>query len=37
MVNCLAGGDCNGGDPGGVYEFANQEGIPDSSCEQYVA
>ena len=26
-----------GGNPGGVYEFANEVGIPDSSCEQYVA
>jgi len=37
MVNCRAGGSCNGGNPGGVYEFAHDEGIPDSSCEQYVA
>jgi cathepsin X len=37
IVNCQAGGSCNGGNPGGVYEFAYDEGIPDSSCEQYVA
>ena len=37
IVNCEAGGDCNGGNAGGVYEFAYEEGIPDSSCEQYVA
>jgi len=37
MINCKAGGDCNGGNPGGVYEFAYSQGIPDSSCEQYVA
>ena len=37
IVNCRAGGSCNGGNPGGVYEFAYEEGIPDSSCEQYVA
>jgi len=37
MVNCEAGGDCNGGDPSGVYEWAYNHGIPDSSCEQYVA
>jgi cathepsin X len=37
MVNCQAGGSCNGGDPSGVYEFAYENGIPDSSCEQYVA
>jgi len=37
IVNCQAGGSCEGGNPGGVYEFAHTEGIPDSSCEQYVA
>ena len=37
IVNCGAGGSCNGGNPGGVYEFAYKEGIPHSSCEQYVA
>lgn len=33
MVNCQAGGSCEGGNPGGVYEYAHREGIPDSSCE----
>lgn len=28
---------CNGGNPGAVYKFAETYGIPDSSCEQYVA
>jgi len=37
MVNCQAGGTCNGGDPSGVYDWAYHNGIPDSSCEQYVA
>lgn len=37
IVNCGAGGSCEGGNPGGVYEFAYKEGIPHSSCEQYVA
>jgi cathepsin X len=37
IVNCRAGGSCQGGNPGGVYEFAYKNGIPDSSCEQYVA
>ena len=37
IVNCEAGGDCNGGDPGVVYEWAFNNGIPDSSCEQYTA
>ena len=37
IVNCEAGGSCEGGNPGDVYAFANAMGIPDSSCEQYVA
>jgi len=37
MINCNAGGTCNGGNPGGVYKYAYKTGIPDSSCEQYVA
>jgi cathepsin X len=37
MVNCQAGGSCNGGDPSGVYDYAYNNGIPDDSCEQYVA
>lgn len=36
-MNCQAGGSCEGGNPAGVYDFAFSEGIPDSSCEQYVA
>ena len=37
MVNCEAGGNCEGGNPGGVYRYAYRNGIPDSSCIQYVA
>lgn len=37
IINCKAGGSCNGGDPSGVYKYAYQTGIPDSTCEQYVA
>jgi len=37
MINCKAGGDCEGGDPMDVFEYAYSTGIPDSSCEQYVA
>jgi len=37
IVNCQAGGSCNGGNPAGVYEYAMNYGIPDSSCEQYTA
>lgn len=37
MINCRAGGTCNGGNPSGVYKYAYQSGIPDSSCMQYSA
>lgn len=36
-MNCHAGGDCSGGEPGSVYDYAFTVGIPHSSCEQYVA
>ena len=37
MVNCQSGGTCYGGDPVGVYHYAYTQGIPDSSCTQYIA
>jgi len=37
IINCQAGGSCDGGDPAVVYEYAFNNGIPDSSCEQYIA
>jgi cathepsin X len=37
IINCKAGGSCNGGDPSGVYEFGHKKGITDDSCQQYVA
>jgi cathepsin X len=37
IINCKAGGSCNGGDPSGVYEFGYSHGITDDSCQQYVA
>jgi cathepsin X len=37
IVNCQAGGDCNGGEPADVYEWAAANGIPHASCEQYNA
>jgi cathepsin X len=33
IINCQAGGSCDGGDPAKVYEYAFEFGIPDSSCE----
>lgn len=32
IINAYAGGSCNGGNPGGVYEYAFEYGIPDSTC-----
>jgi cathepsin X len=37
IINCQIGGDCNGGWPGPVYEYAHTHGLADSSCEQYVS
>lgn len=37
MINCEAGGTCNGGDPSGVYYHAYHSGIPDSTCMEYQA
>lgn len=37
IVNCQAGGSCDGGNPANVYEFAHKHGIPHASCEQYTA
>jgi len=37
MINCEAGGDCEGGNPIGVYQFGNKVGIPEESCQNYEA
>ena len=37
IVNCQAGGSCDGGNPGAVYWYAHFMGIPHGSCEQYIA
>ena len=29
IINCKAGGSCNGGNPGGVYTYAKAHGIPE--------
>lgn len=29
IINCQAGGSCNGGNPGEVYAYANRHGIPE--------
>jgi cathepsin X len=37
IINCNAGGSCNGGDPHGVYEYMAEQGLPDETCQAYVA
>lgn len=37
VINCYAGGSCNGGNPGDVYEFAFNEGLVHASCTNYEA
>lgn len=38
VVNCQpGGGSCFGGNPLDVYEFAYTHGIPDDTCQQYIA
>ena len=37
IINCKAGGSCDGGNPGPVYEFGKKYGIPDDTCQQYIA
>ena len=35
LINCEGGGDCDGGNPGGVYEYIHSNGIPDETCQNY--
>ena len=37
VVNCYAGGSCNGGDPAQVFEYAMENGLVHSSCMNYIA
>jgi len=37
VVNAQAGGSCDGGNPGQVYQYAHDTGLVSGSCEQYVA
>jgi len=37
IINCQAGGSCDGGNPAGVYEWAYTNGLKHSSCMQYTA
>jgi cathepsin X len=37
IINCRAGGTCQGGDPDQVYQWAYSHGIVDDTCQWYVA
>uniref|UniRef100_A0A7S3GGA6 Peptidase C1A papain C-terminal domain-containing protein n=1 Tax=Palpitomonas bilix TaxID=652834 RepID=A0A7S3GGA6_9EUKA len=37
LINCGGGGSCEGGNPGGVYDFIYENSIPDETCQNYVA
>lgn len=37
MINCQAGGSCNGGIASSVYAFAKAHGIPEENCQNYLA
>jgi len=37
LINCGAGGDCDGGDAFGVWQYASRYGIPEESCQNYLA
>ena len=37
LINCRAGGSCEGGDPAQVYEYISTHGIPDETCQAYEA
>eukprot|EP01017_Pseudomicrothorax_dubius_P009430 TRINITY_DN1319_c0_g1_i2.p1 TRINITY_DN1319_c0_g1~~TRINITY_DN1319_c0_g1_i2.p1 ORF type:complete len:576 (-),score=138.75 TRINITY_DN1319_c0_g1_i2:149-1876(-) len=37
LINCDAGGSCEGGDPLEVYSYIHSKGIPEESCQNYQA
>lgn len=37
LVNCRGGGSCEGGNPGAALEYIHDTGLPDETCQNYVA
>ena len=37
LINCGGGGSCEGGSVGGVFDYMEQEGLPDETCQNYEA
>ena len=37
LINCRGGGSCEGGMPSLVYRYIHEHGLPDETCQNYVA
>ena len=37
IINCKYGGNCDGGNPGHVYKYAMEFGLPEESCQNFQA